>query len=173
MLLPMIMVGIFLLAMLSAAISDLTSYTIPNWISLFLLAAFFPIALYLTIMTDSYSWADFGLHIVVGVSTLIVMMVMFALGWIGGGDAKLFAATAIWWMPFDLLGYTVTTTIAGGAIAIMLILSRNFLPVRLATTGWVHRLLREEKKMPYGLALAFAAMVTLPYSSLFRAASGL
>lgn len=172
MILSLVMLGIFLIAMLSAALSDLTSYTIPNWISLFLLAAFFPVIIYLTLMTESYSWADFGWHMIVGIGSLIVMMAMFAFGWIGGGDAKLFAATAFWWMPSDLLTYTVYTTLAGGVLALMLMFGRRFLPVRIATTGWVHRLLREEKKMPYGLALAFAAMLTLPKSALYLAARG-
>ena len=168
MIIPTIMIGVFLIAMLSAALSDLTSYTIPNWISLFLLAAFFAIAPF-----AGLSWGDFGWHLITGLGTLVIMMVMFALRWIGGGDAKLFAATAFWWIPADLLMYTIYTTLAGGVLAVLLILGRRYLPVKIATTGWVHRLLREEKKMPYGLALAFAAMVTLPLSAMFKSASGL
>ena len=92
---------------------------------------------------------------------------MFSLGWLGGGDAKLFAATAIWWMPPDLLNYLMYTTLAGGVLAIIILAARKLMPLTITKTGWLHRLLRDETKIPYGLALAFAGMITLPMSELY------
>ncbi|MDP3300196.1 MAG: prepilin peptidase, partial [Phenylobacterium sp.] len=74
-----------------AALKDVTTYTIPNWISLALIVAFFPTALLLGLPLDVL-----GLHVGLGVGALVAGMVMFALGWIGGGDAKVFAASALW-----------------------------------------------------------------------------
>lgn len=162
MLLTFIITAVFGLCMLMAAYKDLTSYTIPNVISLVLLGSFFALAPFMGL-----TWAEFGTHIAMFSGSLAVMMAMFAFGWIGGGDAKLFAATAIWWMPYDLLTYSLYTAMAGGALALVLVTSRTFLPVRVQTAGWVHTLLRDEKKMPYGLALAFAAMITLPMSQIY------
>src|SRR5438128_1250085 len=76
---------------LIAALRDLTSYTIPNWLSLCLAAAFLPAA-----FTLGLPVAVIGLCLGIGVAALLAGMVMFALGWIGGGDAKLFAASALW-----------------------------------------------------------------------------
>lgn len=164
----MIMFAIFGIAMLTAAWKDLTSYTIPNWISLFTFAGFLLISIIMMAM-GLMSLATFGIHLLVGFGALIVMMGMFALNWIGGGDAKLYAATAFWWLPADLLYYTLITTLIGGLFAFLLVIARRFLPVKVRTTGWVHRLLRDEKKMPYGLALSAAALIWLPQSSIFKA----
>ena len=58
-----------------AGLKDLTSYTIPNWISAVLAVAFFPAALVLGL-----SAATIGLHAAIGVGALVGGMVMFALG---------------------------------------------------------------------------------------------
>lgn len=162
----LLMTVIFGATMITAAYKDLTSYTIPNWISLAVIAGFFVIAPF-----AGMSWGQFGTHIMVFVGALIVMMGLFAAGGLGGGDAKLFAATSLWWMPLDLLQYTFLTAILGGVLAIVILSGRKFLPVKVATSGWAHTLLREEKKIPYGLALAPAALIILPRSEIFLRAA--
>src|SRR4051812_36044089 len=74
-----------------AALKDATSYTIPNWISLALLAGFVPAALvtHLPLMV-------IGLSFAIALGGLVLGMAMFALGWIGGGDAKFMAAASLW-----------------------------------------------------------------------------
>ncbi len=140
----------------------MTSMTIPNWISLVLLAGFFAVAPFVL-----SSWSEFGLHILVGMTCFVLGVGMFALGWMGGGDAKLLAATSFWWVWSDLLVYLTFTAIAGGVLALFLIVGRQFLPVSVLTTDWMHRLFKDEKRMPYGLALAFGALMTLPRSEIF------
>jgi len=162
MIITFIITAVFGLCMLMAAYKDLTSYTIPNVISLILLGTFLALSPFMGL-----SWGEFGVHIGVFAGSLALMMLMFGFGWIGGGDAKLFAATAIWWMPYDLMVYTLYTAMAGGALALVLLMSRKMLPAQVQTAGWVHTLLRDETKMPYGLALAFAGMVTLPMSQIY------
>lgn len=159
---PLILTFVFGVPLVFAALCDLTSYTIKNKICLSLVVGFFLIAPF-----AGLTWAAFGMHLLVGLCALVVMMALFAVGGLGGGDAKLFAATSLWWLPTELLIYTVYTALIGGAVAICILLLRRFIPVRIATTGWVHRLLRDEKKIPYGLALAPAALLTLTQSSIF------
>ena len=154
--------GTFGTSMIMAAYKDLTSYTIPNWISMLMIIGFLALSPFLGL-----SWAEFGIHIAVFLGSLFIRMVMFSLGWLGGGDAKLFAATAIWWMPPDLLNYLMYTTLAGGVLAIIILAARKLMPLTITKTGWLHRLLRDETKIPYGLALAFAGMITLPMSELY------
>jgi hypothetical protein len=72
-------------------LKDLTSYTIPNWISVALIVAFVPAAL-----VSGVPLARVGLCLAVGVGALVAGMGMFAAGWIGGGDGKLFAVCALW-----------------------------------------------------------------------------
>ena len=154
--------------MLAASWSDLTSMTIPNWISLVLVAGFLILAPFAW-----QGWAVFGTHILVGVVCFTIGIGMFALGWMGGGDAKLFAATSLWWVWPDLWVYLVFTAIAGGVLAIFLLLGRKYLPVKALTTDWMHRLFKDEKKMPYGLALAFGALMALPRSDIYQFAATL
>ena len=155
--------------MLAASWSDLTSMTIPNWISLVLVAGFFMLTPFAW-----QGWAVLGTHILVGLTCFTVGVGMFALGWLGGGDAKLFAATSLWWVWGDVWPYDlVYTAIAGGVLAIFLLVGRKYLPVKVLTTDWMHRLFKDEKKMPYGLALAFGALMTLPKSDIYLYVAGL
>mgnify|MGYP000669308597 CR=1 FL=1 len=149
--------------MLAASWKDMTSMTIPNWISLVLMAGYFIVAPFVW-----QGWADFGTHILVGLVCFGVGVGMFALGWMGGGDAKLFAATSLWWVWSDLWHYLVWTAIAGGVIAIFLMVGRKYFPTKILKTDWLHRLFRDEKKMPYGLALAFGALMVLPTSDIYN-----
>jgi len=160
--------------MLAASWSDLTSMTIPNWISLVLVAGFLILEGFLILAPFAWQgWELFGTHILVGAVCFAVGVGMFALGWMGGGDAKLFAATSLWWVWSDLWMYLIYTAIAGGILAVFLLLGRKFLPVKVLTTDWMHRLFKDEKKMPYGLALAFGALVTLPKSDIYQFVAGL
>ncbi len=168
MVVSLMIVLVFAGCMLAASWSDLTSMTIPNWISLVLLAGFFAIAP-LTI----HSWSVFGEHLAVGLVCFIAGIVMFALGWMGGGDAKLLAATSIWFVWADLPYYLVYTALSGGGLAVLIMMGRAWFPATVLTTDWMHRLFKDEKKMPYGLALAFGALMTLPKSQIFLSAFGL
>ena len=148
--------------MLAAGWSDLTSMTIPNWISLVLVAGFL-----IVVPFAWQGWATFGTHVLVGLACFAFGFSMFAFGWMGGGDAKLFSATSLWWVWTDLLPYLIYTTLSGGILAIILILGRKYFPIKILATDWLYRLFKDEKKMPYGLALAFGALMTLPRSDFF------
>jgi len=148
-----IIFGIMAVAMLSAAYNDALTMKIPNWISVFLLIGFFAVT--------PFVWTSlpvFGEHLLVGVSVFLFGFFLFAKGWLGGGDAKLMAATAFWWQWSDLLMYFVYTTIAGGVIAAFILWGRKFVPAQVLTAPWLHNLVKDEKRMPYGLALAFGAV---------------
>ena len=159
---------IFSICMAMAAYKDATSMKIPNWISLVLIAGFF-------VMTPFVwqSFAAFGEHLLVGLAFFIAGFAFFAFGWLGGGDAKLMAATALWWQWSDAPTYIVYTTIIGAVLGLFLLLGRKYVPVSILTSSWAYQLFKEEKNMPYGLALAGGAMLTLPNSEIFKAAWGL
>ena len=106
----------FPVLVLIGAARDLTSYTIPNWISLALVAAFVP--------AFAAAWAagapvpGLVASIGVGAVALMIGIAMFMLGWVGGGDAKLFAACALWlgWSALTGVGYQPTDAEAVPAI---------------------------------------------------------
>jgi len=168
MLLTFIIVMIFAGTMLTAAAKDATSMTIPNWISLAVIAGFFIVTPFVWQGLDT-----FITHLLVGLSFFSVGFVMFALGWLGGGDAKLMAATALWWQWDEAVIYIFYTTMLGGALAILLVFGRRYIPSSVLTADWAHHLFKDEKKMPYGLALAGGALLTLPDSTIFLTSLGL
>ncbi len=94
---------------------------------------------------------------------LVVAFGFFSRGWIGGGDAKLAAATALW-LGFDhLLPYLIYASLFGGALTLLLIQFRLVpLPDVLARQEWVQRLHRKDGGVPYGIALAAAALAVYP-----------
>ncbi|HEU4660240.1 MAG TPA: prepilin peptidase [Pseudolabrys sp.] len=141
-----------------AASSDLLTMTISNRLSLALVAAFAVLA-----VADGMSLTAIGWHIGAAALVLAATFVFFVRGWIGGGDAKLAAATTLWF-GFDYLPeYLIYASLFGGALTLLLIQFRLFpLPLMLARQEWVARLHQKGGGVPYGIALAAAALVIYP-----------
>ena len=153
-----------------AALSDATTMTIPNWISAALVVAFFPAALVMGLSPTAI-----GISAALGVAALLAGMIMFALHWIGGGDAKLFAASALWLGLAGAAPFLAWTAIAGGALALALIGARRMAAttgVPFAQPAWLQRLLAPEGDIPYGIAIAAGALAAFPQSGLVLAAHG-
>jgi prepilin peptidase CpaA len=101
----------------------------------------------------------------VGGAVLVVGFVLFSCGWVGGGDAKLAAATALWFGFTHLLDYLLYASIFGGALTLLLIQFRMLpLPRLLAGREWIERLHQRGGGVPYGIALATAALVVYPHT---------
>ncbi len=165
MVLQLLVLGLFPAAMAFAAASDLVSMTISNRVSLALMAGFFLVA-WLTGM----DWSDIGRHLLAGAVVLVVAFVFFTRGWIGGGDAKLAAATALWLGFSHLLEYLLIASIAGGVITLVLLQLRRLpMPAVLARQKWIARLHHFETGIPYGIALAVAGLMVYPDTAYMRA----
>jgi len=101
-----------------------------------------------------------------------VTFAMFSFGWIGGGDAKLFAATCLWLGPEGTLFYVIYASLLGGALTLLILGLRSFpLPAALSSQGWLTRLHSPEEGVPYGIALAGAGLLVYPNTP-FMAALG-
>ena len=88
---------------------------------------------------------------------------MFAIGLLGGGDAKLFAATSLWMGWGGIINYLIIFSICGGLLALCLILFRRIaLPAGLAEMTWIATLHDKKQGVPYGIALAAGAMLAPP-----------
>ena len=148
---------------IAGALKDLTSFTIPNAISL-ALAAVFPVAALALGLAPS----AIGGSVAVGAAALVMGMGMFAAGWIGGGDAKLFAAAALWLGLPGALTYLLFTGIAGGALAVGLLGLRSprLRAVMPAGPAWFIRLAEPGENVPYGVAIAVGALAAFPISPL-------
>jgi prepilin peptidase CpaA len=149
---------LFPAAMAFAASSDLLTMTISNRVSLILAGGFFLLAI-----AGGMSISDMGSHLGAASTVLLVAFGFFTRGWIGGGDAKLAAATALW-LGFDhLMSYLLYASLFGGALTFVLIQFRTLpLPRALAGQHWVQKLHEKDAGVPYGIALAAAALAVYP-----------
>jgi prepilin peptidase CpaA len=153
--------------LVAAGLFDLASFTIPNFLQALLLCAFFVFALAAHLAPTVIGW-----HLLAGLAGLAVGFALFALGYVGGGDAKLFACVALWLGFADLAPYTIAATLFGGLLTLGLLLARNCpLPGVLAGQAWATRLHDARSGVPYGVALAAGAFVLLPHTEIFRLAA--
>jgi prepilin peptidase CpaA len=155
---------LFPAVMAFAASSDLLTMTISNRVSLILVGGFLVLAL-MAGMPPTTMLSHAGAAVVV----LVVAFVFFARGWIGGGDAKLAAATALW-LGFDhLMAYLVYASLFGGMLTLVLLQLRKVpLPRMVAGQEWAERLHRSDAGVPYGIALAAAALAVYPDTAWMR-----
>ncbi|MGI3212466.1 A24 family peptidase [Roseovarius tibetensis] len=138
-----------------AAASDAVWMRIPNALTLYLLAG-----AALCAVQAGPVWLDLAARMAVGLSVLAGGFVLFAKGWMGGGDVKLLAVTALWLGPAATPGLLILTALGGGILTLALIAARALGAGHLAG----HRIaaLREPMdRVPYGIAIAAAAIATV------------
>ena len=165
MILDIVRLLLFPALMAFAAASDLFTMTISNRVSLALAAGFLVLAL-----LSGMAFNDILSHIGAGAIVLAVAFACFAMGWVGGGDAKVAAAAALWFGFGHLLNYLVYASLFGGALTLLLLQFRQWpLPYPLAGQTWLIRLHAKESGIPYGIALAIGALMIYPETEWIRA----
>ncbi len=148
-----------------AAASDLFTMTISNRVSLALAAGFLILAL-----MSGMPFHDILLHMAAGAAVLAVAFVCFAMGWVGGGDAKVAAAAALWFGFGHLMDYLLYASLFGGALTLLLLQFRQWpLPSPLTGQAWLLKLHAKETGIPYGIALAIGALMIYPETEWIRA----
>ncbi|MBR1147612.1 prepilin peptidase [Bradyrhizobium sp. AUGA SZCCT0431] len=141
-----------------AAASDLFTMTISNRISLALVAGFLVLA-----PLGGMGLHDFLMHLGAGATVLVVAFGCFAMGWVGGGDAKVAAGVALWFGFDHLLNYLLYASLLGGALTLLLLYIRQWpLPRPLTGQAWLLRLHDKQTGIPYGIALAIGALLVYP-----------
>lgn len=144
--------------MIYSAFSDLVSMTISNKVSLALMVGFTGFAFWIGMdLTDfAWHWAMFGV-------VLVASLGLFAIGAIGGGDAKLAASTALWLGWEHTLSYFLIASIIGAFLTLLLVRLRgSMIPKRIENVDWIARLYRADTGIPYGIALGAAAVMVYP-----------
>ena len=157
--------GVFPVLMAYAAASDLLTMTIPNRLTLALVAGFAVLA-----VISGLAAQTILLHVLAGGVVLAVTFALFAFGWIGGGDAKLAAATALWFGFTPLVDYLFIAAVGGGLLTLV-ILALRFFPLPRFALGWtwLSRMHDRNAGVPYGIALAAAALLVYPQSEIWTA----
>jgi prepilin peptidase CpaA len=139
--------------------------TISNRVSLALAAGFLALAL-----LSGMGLYDIFSHVGAGAAVLAVAFACFAMGWVGGGDAKVAAAAALWFGFGHLLNYLLYASLFGGALTLVLLQFRQWpLPYPFAGQAWLLKLHAKESGIPYGIALAIGALMIYPETEWIKA----
>lgn len=151
-----------------AAFSDLFTMTIPNRVSAILLGSFVIVA-----PLAGLSLTMIGMHLVAGLIVFSVCFTLFALNIMGGGDAKLLTASAVWFgLNMSLLTFAIYVSIFGGLLTLLILMLRKQENAILASGLPLPHLLFTEKKIPYGIAIGLGGFLAYPASPLMQAALG-
>ncbi len=159
--------GGFVCLMLFAAYSDLRSYTLPNFISIALIILF--IAASLLVMPP---WEALVWHIGIASLVFLVGFLLFAINVLGGGDVKVISALALWFGPSSFMPFFVIMAFLGGILALFLIIFRKIsLKEKWLQSKILKSLHNPHEGIPYGVAIAPAALIELPKSEIYLALS--
>jgi prepilin peptidase CpaA len=155
MLIETLLVGLLVLA----GMYDLVSFRIPNLLVMGVAALFIANVLWL-----GFPWKEAGLHILIGVAVFAVGAVLFRFHLVGGGDVKLFAATAMWSGPPLIVSHLFLTSLAALGLVMIMLAGRQLYAA--ATLGIpalrrfsVPRVLQPGVGVPYGVAIAASAVI--------------
>jgi prepilin peptidase CpaA len=154
---------VFPFCMVFAAVSDMLSMTIANRVSVILVATFAVVAPF-----TGMDWATYGMHFAAGALVLAVTFALFAMGGMGGGDAKLMAATAVFMgVNMQLAEYLVISAFLGGVLTIALLSYRkSALAVFTSRNVFLRHFANQDVGVPYGIALGAGGLLTYPESPL-------
>lgn len=154
-------VSLILLAL--AACRDIATRVIPDWVCATLAL--------LGLAAGALSGpAEMLTSIGFALAVFLLLFVFHMRGMLGGGDVKLFAATALQFPPAGIWKLILATSLAGGALAAIHLILRNFPPMghSAADSVALRRVWRIERwriarrgSLPYGVAIACGGAWTI------------
>lgn len=156
----LLILTLFPVLVVVAAIGDFLTMKIPNWLNVVLGVSFFGAAFYMGMPLEQLAW-----HVAAGVIVLVCGFTLFAFNLIGGGDAKLLAVAAMWLGMEQLIAFLIVMALAGGALAIVMKLWW-WLKLEADTrgSGWFSSKLKTSIDLPYGVAIAVGALFAFRHS---------
>jgi prepilin peptidase CpaA len=149
--------------LLFAAASDLIRFIIPNYISIALAVLFFLAWSISPVGTQLWS------HVGAGLLVLVVGMMLFRHGLLGGGDVKLWSAAALWFGLGSLHIQLACVSVIGGALGITLYVVRLCAARYRGGRGSTFpRVLQIGEGVPYGIAIASGTIIGLNKTPFFQ-----
>ncbi|WP_421363346.1 A24 family peptidase [Agrobacterium rosae] len=149
-----------------AAISDLFTMTIPNRVSMMIFLSFILLAPFMGL-----DWHTFTMNLVGSLIVFSVCFALFAFNIVGGGDAKLLSASAVWFgLNMSLALFTLSVAVVGGVLTIAILLLRSRSQEIMATGLPIPDSLLVAKKIPYGIAIAIGGLLTYPEAPIVQLA---
>lgn len=153
-----IVLTLFPLMMVAAGVGDFLTMRIPNWLNGAIIASFFVLAFLVGMPWEIMKW-----HLASGGMLLLAGMALFFFGGFGGGDAKMLAAGGLWIGWSGLIPFLVYTSLAGGLLALVMILWHNLqVEQEVRQSSWMKRVFGNNLDLPYGVAIATGAVLAFP-----------
>jgi len=159
---------VFPLCLALAACSDFLTMLIPNRVSAILIASFLVVA-----PLAGLGLTEIAMHLAAGTAVFAACFALFAINAMGGGDAKLLTASAVWFgLTFSLVEFLIYVSFFGGLLTLAVLSLRSHTNTILASGLPVPQHLLTAKKVPYGIAIGVAAFAAYPSSPLMLAVLG-
>jgi len=149
----------FAVVMAAAAFEDFRRLVIPNRLTI-CLCVLWPFYF-------AFSPSLYGALGAIGcaVAVFLIGALLFARGWLGGGDVKLLAAATLWAGPTDTPAFLMLTAVLGGALALFLLMPFGSQISLLARAMLGQPAIPAERGLampvPYGVAIAGAALIVV------------
>lgn len=138
-----------------AAIQDAVSMRISNLFSIAVVALF---GLWIVVHGFPDNGWENGVHFAIA---LVVGMGLFAMGWFGGGDAKLYASCALWFDFASSIVLLFSISMAGLILMLAMLVTRRFRKKRVHPNPFEDENVRKTMQMPYGVAIAAGTILTI------------
>ena len=136
-----------LACVLAAAAFDVWRFEIPDTLSIVLVGT----AIGYGLLTPGFGWLS---HIAAALLFFALGLLLFARGWMGGGDIKLLTGIAAWTGLGGLAPQLLATAMAGGAITLLLIAARSGVARAGVAAERLPRLLHADAPIPYAVPIA-------------------
>lgn len=154
---------LFAATMFWAAVSDFRSFILSNRLCLSVSGLYLIFICVLFIIGDQPTWPYIGYSLAIAVITFLILLLLFAYGFIGGGDVKLIPAVLLWAGPSFSLKFILITTLCGGIVALLTICCR-YLKSYLSdlksseninfSVRESSKLVNNENNIPYGIGIS-------------------
>jgi prepilin peptidase CpaA len=141
-----------------AAVRDVATLTIPNWLNGWLAFLFLPACI-----LAAPGWDVAGWHVIAGTIAFVIAVLAFMFGLFGGGDAKMIPGVILWVGPAGAMPFIYGMALSGGILALLVILARRAVPA-YAAPDFAYETLQPNKGVPYGVAIAIGAFYAAPHS---------
>ncbi len=153
-----LILSVFPLMVVMAGISDFFTLKIPNWLNAVIAVSVVPFVILAGMPLEIFAW-----HIIAGLVTFVVGFILFSINIIGGGDAKMLAACAVW-VGWDVLMEFAVVTVFAGAVLVIAIKVWVFFANRKDIKGmdWAKNFLSKKPQLPYGIAIAAGGVIVFP-----------
>ncbi|MDR6103840.1 prepilin peptidase CpaA [Agrobacterium larrymoorei] len=149
-----------------AAFTDLFTMTIPNRISIILVCSFLIVA-----PLSGMTVGTVGSGLLAAIAVFSGCFALFALNVMGGGDAKLLTASALWFgLNSSLTLFLISVALVGGVLTLAILFLRSKSENIVATGIPVPDSLLVAQKVPYGIAIAIGGLLTYPETPIVQAA---